>query len=74
VARIDLGRQPAGRKLTAAVHCVWPTGQYEWRVIASDPTGHRTAGAADTLRVLPDRGRSRSLARAWSAHLPDQRL
>jgi photosystem II stability/assembly factor-like uncharacterized protein len=57
VACVNLGRRPTGRKLAAALHCVWPTSQYQWRVIATDPTGQRTVGAAHTLRVLPNRNR-----------------
>ncbi|HEY5474449.1 MAG TPA: hypothetical protein VIK32_14830 [Candidatus Limnocylindrales bacterium] len=33
------------------------TSRYQWRVIATDPTGHRTVGAAHTLRVLPNHDR-----------------
>ena len=42
----SLGTQPIGRRLTATWRCTLAPGTYNWRVVATDPAGNRSAGSS----------------------------
>jgi photosystem II stability/assembly factor-like uncharacterized protein len=52
-----LGWRPVGRRLFATWRCTLPTGSYSWRIVATDPSGNRTAGKWHFVDVSPGASR-----------------